>query len=449
MDDLLEDAEDAVRLVRGTLRRGETGEVLRERRRTLSWTATEAGLGSVHAATEGGTAIRIRRSRELLLVARSGAGPEALREVLRGAARRTGGSPFLKAPRPSRAEESSARGEEARDEETAALLSAALSHAFHDPRGLSVSLVVRRVSTARAVISSRAAVPCGMSERLEATGTLSRPGGRRPFSFQSSRRGADAFEALSAALAEAARPRTVLPPPSGPLDVVLSPAASAVFWHEAVGHMLEADGVSGGGSVLARVVGAAVAPPGIDVWDEPSRDDLPGAYAYDDEGTLAEAVPLVEDGVVRGLLTDRRSAGAESNGHGRAADWREAPRTRMSNLVVRPGAATADDLLERCGEGLVVHAVSAGAADPESGRFYLVVEEAQLVRRSRAGPNVSRFVLSGDVLAALSGLDPERGDTAAPGTGLSICVKGSSALAVGGAAPSVLVRGLVARGAPQ
>ena len=91
MDDLLEDSEDAVRLVRGTIRHGETGEVLRERRRALSWTATEAGLGSPCASAESGTAIRIRRGREMLLVARSGDGPEALREVIRGAARRTGG----------------------------------------------------------------------------------------------------------------------------------------------------------------------------------------------------------------------------------------------------------------------------------------------------------------------------------------------------------------------
>ncbi len=51
----------------------------------------------------------------------------------------------------------------------------------------------------------------------------------------------------------------------------------------------------------------------------------------------------------------------------------------------------------------------------------------------------------GDVLTALSGIDPELGDAAAAGSGLSLCTKGGDAIPVGGAAPAMLVRGLAAR----
>jgi hypothetical protein len=92
--ELGEDAAEAVRLVAGMLRRGESGEALRERRTVESWTANEAGLLSPATYEEAGTAVRVRRERESLLVARPGVGPAALREAVRDAARRAGGAPF-------------------------------------------------------------------------------------------------------------------------------------------------------------------------------------------------------------------------------------------------------------------------------------------------------------------------------------------------------------------
>ncbi len=106
---------------------------------------------------ERGTAARIRRGREALLIARGGDGPEALREVVRDAARRAGGSPFFKA-RPKEAPPPAAALEAGEEERTAAL-AAAIARAFPDPRGLSVSLSIARVRVTRAVVTSRALRP--------------------------------------------------------------------------------------------------------------------------------------------------------------------------------------------------------------------------------------------------------------------------------------------------
>ncbi|HEX5855796.1 MAG TPA: hypothetical protein VFZ57_09260, partial [Thermoanaerobaculia bacterium] len=123
-----EDAEDAVRIVSALLRRGEGGEAFRERRRRFSWTATEAGLLAPAFAEERGTAVRLRRGRESLLVACDGDGPEALREAARAAARRAGGSPFLKSRGPARAP-AGAETSAVDEEERAAQLGAALHRA--------------------------------------------------------------------------------------------------------------------------------------------------------------------------------------------------------------------------------------------------------------------------------------------------------------------------------
>lgn len=88
--------------------------------------------------------------------------------------------------------------------------------------------------------------------------------------------------------------------------------------------------------------------------------------------------------------------------------------------------------------------ISAGHADPESGRFTLFVESADLVRRGRLGAAVAPFVLTSDVLTALRNLWGEPGEVAAPASGLGLCVKRGEPLPVGGASPAILLRGLSA-----
>lgn len=440
--ELSRDADDAVRLVSGTVRKGETGEAFRERRRVVSWSATEAGLVSPSVSEERGTAMRLRRGKETLLVAREGDGPDALRAAVREAARRTGNSPFFK-PRAGAARRPEPHDAPAPlpDESEAALLASALSRAVADPRGLSLSLVLSRVDVARAVVTPRALLFCGALTRLSVTGTIRRRDGQRTFAFDSSRPLPAAADAFSRALSEATRPAPRVAPPEGETDVVFSPSAATVFWHETVGHALEAEGAEGA-SVLARVPGAAIAPKELEVYDDPTRTDLPGGYLHDDEGVAPEPTPLIEEGCVAGLLTDRRAAGADSNGHGRTADFRRPPRARMSNLVVPPGRASLEELVAACGTGVFVREISSGSADAESGRFALVVEAADAIRRGKlAGPS-ARFVLTGEILAALRNLDGELGQHAYPASGLGLCVKFGDAVPVGGAAPAMLVRSL-------
>lgn len=443
--ELARDADEAVRLVSGLLRRGEAGEALRERVRTETWTATESGLLSPATSEESGTAVRIRRDGTLLLVARSGAGPEALRDAVREAGRRAGNTPFFKVHRAAGGPPPVRAFERPEDEEgRTAALAAALARAFPDPRGLTAALQLSRVVTERTVVTPRALLPCGVRTRFVVAGTVRRAGAERPFSFQSARPFAEAADALALALREATRPSPGLPPSPGPVDVVFSPSAASVFWHEVVGHPLEAD-AGERGSVLSRVKGAAVAPAGLDVHDDPGRADLPGAYGVDDEGSIARAVPLLVGGVVSGLLADRRSGAVESNGHGRTPSFRRPPRVRMSNLVASAGSASLEELLDRCGEGIYVREVAGGTADPESGRFVLLVAAADAVRRGRRSAPLAPFALGGEILSALGSIEEVWGDEVLPATGLSECVKGGDAVPVGGAAAALLVRGLVAR----
>ena len=95
----------------------------------------------------------------------------------------------------------------------------------------------------------------------------------------------------------------------------------------------------------------------LSVRDDVYHDAIRG-MPFDYEGTAREAVPLVERGVARGLVWDRRTAArAEggkraSTGHGRPQPNPEGP--VADAIVVEGGAASAEDLVRSTERGLLV-----------------------------------------------------------------------------------------------
>ena len=96
--------------------------------------------------------------------------------------------------------------------------------------------------------------------------------------------------------------------------------------------------------------------PLLTIVDDPLRTDAIG-LGFDVEGTPKRPLTLVEQGVTRSLVHDRRTAhraGATSTGHALGASgFGPVP----ANIVVTPGSATADELVAWGGEGAAHHRV--------------------------------------------------------------------------------------------
>jgi len=149
--------------------------------------------------------------------------------------------------------------------------------------------------------------------------------------------------------------------------VAKSGVASVLFEGEAAGQLaklLVGDNLAGtpaprtaGGSEersqsseFADRLGQKVASPLLMAVDDPAREMGPGktplfgAYRIDDEGVAAARVPLIEAGILKGLLMTRtpRKEITRSNGHARATRF-GAPRATIGNLVLagKPGAPRA------------------------------------------------------------------------------------------------------------
>lgn len=226
----------------------------------------------------------------------------------------------------------------------------------------------------------------------------------------------DRYLALARLPAEAALARLeAVAAPSGEMPVILGPGGPATLLHEACGHPLEADLAHHPGSAYYGSIGTRVAGPMVTVVDDPRAPDGAPLYHIDDEGVPAEATVLIERGILRDYLYDRRSAaqaGRATNGHARRLSYAYPPLPRMSTTYVQPGTLDPAEIIAATERGILVQSIAGGDTDMGSGRFNLQVDEGFLIEGGRISTPIRGAVLSGRGPEVLQAIDMVGNDCA-------------------------------------
>jgi len=188
---------------------------------------------------------------------------------------------------------------------------------------------------ARLVVEATTRADDGMDlvrvETFESTGTEGLPT-EKELTVKEEKMAADLKALRVAPLAE---------PFDGP--ALLSGRASAVFFHEVLGHRLEGHRQRGDteGQTFTKKVNQPVLPSFLSVFDDPTLGTmngvpLAGTYSHDDEGVPSQRVPLIQDGILKNFLMSRMPITnfAKSNGHGRHQAGLM-PTGRQGNLIVQ------------------------------------------------------------------------------------------------------------------
>jgi len=137
------------------------------------------------------------------------------------------------------------------------------------------------------------------------------------------------------------REAPLVDPYTGP--ALLSGEAAGVFFHEIFGHRVEGQRMKKvtDGQTFKDKIGAQVLPDTFSVVYDPllsrfQNNYLWGGYRFDDEGTPAEKVIVVEEGVLKNFLMSRTpiAGHGSSNGHGRARGG-YIPVARQSNMIIQ------------------------------------------------------------------------------------------------------------------
>src|SRR5437879_3413481 len=138
----------------------------------------------------------------------------------------------------------------------------------------------------------------------------------------------------------ALRKAPVAEPYDGP--ALLSGRAAAVFFHEVLGHRLEGHRQRDEeeGQTFTKKIGQEVLPKFLSVVDDPTIHEiagvkLAGTYEYDNEGSPAQHVDVIKEGVLKNFLMSRMPIKnfSQSNGHGRNQPGLM-PTGRQGNLIV-------------------------------------------------------------------------------------------------------------------
>jgi TldD protein len=184
----------------------------------------------------------------------------------------------------------------------------------------------------------------------------------------------------------------------------------------------------------------------VTVVDDGTLPGRRGTNLVDDEGTRAQRVVLIENGVLVGLLHSRHTArrlGMAPTGNGRRESFRHLPVPRMRNTFIAPGTDDPDAIVASVADGLFVARMGGGEVDIVSGNFVFHCSEADRIRAGRIAEPLEGAILTGNGPAVLASIDRVGSDL---GWAVGTCGKDGQGVPVADAQPTLRIPALVVGG---
>ncbi|MDQ4132702.1 MAG: TldD/PmbA family protein [Actinomycetota bacterium] len=204
--------------------------------------------------------------------------------------------------------------------------------------------------------------------------------------------------------------------PSGTTDLILGSEQLALQIHESVGHAIELDRILGWEAAFAGT--SFLEPPdlgtmryGSELMNVTADATLPGAlgsFGYDDEGTPAQRVDIVREGVWVGVLSGRDSAaraGLPPGGMVRADGFARLPMVRMTNVGLLPGNSSLEAMVADTADGVYMETNRSWSIDDKRLNFQFGCEVGYEIRNGRLGRLLRNPTYTGITPAFWASLD--------------------------------------------
>ena len=218
-------------------------------------------------------------------------------------------------------------------------------------------------------------------------------------------------------------------------NLILEGSQLALQIHESVGHAIELDRILGWeaafagtshlelpklhshryGSELMNITADATIPGGL------------GSFCFDDEGTPAQCVDIVKDGVWVGVLSGRDSAaiaGLPPGGMVRADGFNRIPMVRMTNVGLLPGEGTLDEIIADTDDGVYMATNRSWSIDDKRLNFQFGCEIAWEIKDGKLGRMLKNPTYTGITPQFWGGLDRLAGESEWTHWGTPNCGKG-------------------------
>jgi TldD protein len=185
---------------------------------------------------------------------------------------------------------------------------------------------------------------------------------------------------------EAVEMTTAKPVGMGLKDLVLTPSHAMLTIHEIVAHATELDRVLGfeanyAGTSFVKLSDVGKLKYGSKLMNITADRTMPGALAtigFDDDGVKTTEFPIVREGMLVGLQTNRETAAMvgdkASKGCTSASSWRDYPFLRMPNVRLEAGptgSPTADQIIADTKDGVLIDGRGSYSIDQQryNGQF--------------------------------------------------------------------------------
>ena len=194
----------------------------------------------------------------------------------------------------------------------------------------------------------------------------------------------------------------------GEMPVVLHNAFGGVILHEACVHGLEATSVANGMSVFCGKVGQKIASDIVNAVDEGISDNMWGSINVDDEGTPSKRRVLIENGILKGYLVDKRNSRKMNHpitGSSRRESYKFQTTSRMTNTYFLPGTSTFEEIIANTERGLFAKQMGGGSVNPATGEFNFAVNVGYLIENGKITKPVKGATLVGSGKDVLQRID--------------------------------------------
>lgn len=184
----------------------------------------------------------------------------------------------------------------------------------------------------------------------------------------------------------------------GDIPVVINNGFGGVILHEACVHGLEATSVAKGQSVFFGKLGQKIASDIVNAVDTGVDENEWGSINVDDEGTPSQRTVLIENGILKSYLVDKRNSRIMNHpvtGSSRRESYKNQTTSRMRNTYFLNGTSTFEEIIAATKYGLFAKSMGGGSVNPATGEFNFAVNVGYLIEDGKITKPVKGATLVG------------------------------------------------------
>lgn len=195
--------------------------------------------------------------------------------------------------------------------------------------------------------------------------------------------------------------------PSGEYAVLLrNDAAGSVL--RTFSGIFNAENAQKGLSLLKGREGETIAASCVSIIDDPLRDGSMASSPFDDEGVATYTKSVVENGVLKTLLHNLKTAnkqGVKSTGNASRAGYSAPVGVSPSNFYIQPGERSMEEMAASIGEGLLITSLQGlhAGANGISGDFSLGAKGYR-IEGGKIGAPVEQITVAGNFFKVLENI---------------------------------------------